>query len=77
MAFEHVPEMTVFGGLNVLKAERTGSLIQLVVRGDEEEIMSYVAKLSPIFSECLEPTLEEMFIYELEVTGYDVKNIIK
>lgn len=77
MAFEHVPEITVFSGLNVLKAERTGSLIQLVVRGDEEEIMSYVAKLSPIFSECLEPTLEEMFIYELEVTGYDVKNIIK
>ena len=76
-AFAKIPEISVFSGLDVLKIERSGSIIQMIVRGDEEEIMSYINKLSPIFSECIEPTLEEMFVYELEVTGYDVKSIIK
>lgn len=75
-AFSRIPEVSVFKGLDVLKIDRSGSVIQMIVRGDEEEIMSYIARLSPIFSECIEPTLEEMFVYELEVTGYDVKSII-
>ena len=75
-AFSKIPETSVFEKLDVLKIERTGSLLQMVVRGDETEIMSYVNKFSPIFAECIEPTLEEMFLYELEVTGYDVKSIL-
>lgn len=76
MAFEKTPETSVFSGLDILKIERTGSLIQAVVRGDSQEISRYISKLSPLFFECIEPTLEEMFLYELEVTGYDVKSII-
>ncbi len=76
MAFEKIPEISAFDGLDILKIERTGSLLQAVVRGKEAEIMAYINRLSPIFSECIEPTLEEMFLYELEVTGYDVKSII-
>lgn len=75
-AFSQIPEVSVFRGLDLLKAERSGSVIQMIVRGDEDEIMNYINRLSPIFSECIEPTLEEMFVYELEVTGYDVKSII-
>lgn len=77
MAFEKIPETSVFSGLDVLKISRSGSIIQMIVRGNEEDIMGYIGKLSPIFSECIEPSLEEMFVYELEVTGYDVKSIIK
>lgn len=76
-AFSAVPDMSVFSELSVLKTERTGSLIQMVVRGDEDEIMNFINKLDPIFSECVEPTLEEMFVFELEATGYDVKNILE
>lgn len=75
-AFERIPEVSVFSGLDVLKIERSGSLITMIVRGDEDEIMAYINRLSPIFSECIEPTLEEMFVYELGVTGYDSKSII-
>ena len=77
MAFSQIPEISAFSGLDVLKVERSGSVIYMIVRGDEEEIMSYIKRLSPIFSECIEPTLEEIFVYELEVKGYDVKSIIK
>ena len=76
-AFSKVPEISVFSGLDMLKIDRSGSIIQMIVRGDEEEIMSYINRLSPVFAECIEPTLEEMFVYELEVTGYDVKQVIK
>ena len=76
-AFSKIPEISVFSGLDMLKIDRSGSIIQMIVRGDEEEIMNYINRLSPVFAECIEPTLEEMFVYELEVTGYDVKQIIK
>ncbi len=76
VAFENIPEMSAFDGLDIMKIERTGSVIQLVVRGDEKEIMDHIKMLFPVFAECIEPSLEELFVYELEVTGYDVKNIL-
>ena len=75
-AFSTVPELSVFDELDVMKLERTGSLLSLVVRGDEEKIMQFINRLSPIYCEAIEPTLEEVFVYELEVIGYDVKNIL-
>lgn len=74
-AFHGVPDVTAFSGLDVIKAERSGSLLQLIVRGDEIQIMNYINRLSPVFSECIEPSLEETFMFELEVNGYDVKSI--
>ena len=47
-----------------------------VLRGDEGEIMQFINRLFPIYCEAIEPTLEEVFVYELEVIGYDVKNIL-
>lgn len=73
--FENVPETSVFSGLDLMKIERTGSVIQLVARGDKGEIVSFIQSLGPKFSECIDVSLEEAFIYELEVLGYDVKSI--
>ena len=74
--FNSIPEMSVFDELDVMKCERTGSLLQLVVKGEEKEIMQFINRLFPVYAECIEPTLEEVFLYELEVIGYDVKNIL-
>lgn len=71
-----VPSLSAFEGLNVMKSERTGSLLQLVIKGEEEEIMRHINLLCPVYAERIEPTLEEVFVYELEVVGYDVKNIL-
>jgi ABC-2 type transport system ATP-binding protein len=76
VAFSEVPDMSVFDSLYVMKSERTGSLLSLVVKGNENEIMDYINTLNPLYAECIEPTLEEVFVYELEVIGYDVKNIL-
>ena len=76
IAFERVPDTSVFESLNVLSMERMGSLINLAVRGDAQDIEAFLRKLNPLFLELLPPTLEEIFMYELEVTGYDVKEIL-
>lgn len=76
VAFSKAPDNDVFNNLFVMKTERAGSLLSLVVRGNEDEIMKYINTLNPLYAECIEPTLEEVFVYELEVCGYDVKNIL-
>lgn len=77
LAFNLVPDMSVFDSLDVIKTEKIGSLIQLVVRGEEQEILSFLKQLNPIFVEVIDPSFEEIFMYELEVRGYDAENIIK
>ncbi len=77
VAFSSVPETKIFEKLDIIKLERTGSLVQIIARGERKEILDYINGLCPLFAECIEPTLEEMFMYELEVTGYDVKNILE
>jgi len=77
VAFDRVPDVSVFDALDVMKIEKTGSLLQMIVRGDQGEIMKYIKNLLPLFLECIEPSIEEIFLYELEVIGYDVKNILQ
>ncbi len=76
-AFKTVPTEIKWNGLDILKAERTGSLVRMVIRGNIDEIMEHINSLEPIFCEVIEPSLEELFIYEMEVEGYDVGNILK
>lgn len=75
-AFKTLPPEIKFSGLKIIKCERTGSLMQMVISGDEGEIMERINSLDPIFSEIVEPTLEEIFVYEMEAVGYDIKNIL-
>ena len=75
--FDRVPDASVFDELNPLSVEKSGSVVQLVVRGEEAEIRSFLNKLFPQFLEILPPTFEEIFMYELEVSGYDANNILE
>lgn len=61
--------------LDVLKKEHQGSLLILTARGTREEILQKVQTQNPIFCEVIPLTLEEIFISETEVAGYEVKNI--
>lgn len=73
--FDKMPEDEAFGGLDIMKTERSGSIVQLVAKGEKEDIVAAIEALGPKFLECIDVTLEEAFIYELEVKGYDVKRI--
>lgn len=62
--------------LDVVKTEKRGSLNLITVRGMKEEVLAIINTFSPIFAEILPLTLEEIFISETEVVGYDIKKLI-
>lgn len=69
-------ENAAIASLNIVKKEKRGRLNLLTVRGKKEEVLNQVYTFSPIFAEVLPLSLEEIFISETEVVGYDVKKLI-
>ena len=60
----------------VISSENRGKLITLTVRGEEEDIGKILRAENPIYMEMLPLSLEEIFISETGVEGYDIKKII-
>lgn len=62
--------------LDLVNNERRGSLYTLTVRGQDEQIAAKIKQYHPHFMEVLPLSLEEIFISETEVVGYDIKKLI-
>ena len=62
--------------LLVLKMQRHGKLLTMTVRGETDKVVSWLNTLNPIYCEAVPLTLEEIFISETEVAGYDIKSLI-
>ena len=69
-------EKRMLNVLDVVKCDRRGSLLTLTVRGSREEVIAVFAAADCLFHEVLPLSLEEIFISETEVEGYDIKKII-
>lgn len=69
-------EAKVIASLDIMKNEKRGSLNVLTVRGNKAEILAIFATANTVFFEALPLSLEEIFISETEVVGYDVKKLI-
>lgn len=61
--------------LDTLRTDHQGSLFLITARGTRTEILEKVRAKNPIFCEVLPLTLEEIFISEAEVAGYEIKNL--
>ena len=61
---------------DILQFNRRGKLVTMTVRGSEKQVMAKLSVLKPVFYECIPLSLEEIFISETEVVGYDVKKLI-
>lgn len=72
------PDMKVndIHGMEILKTENRGSLVTITARGTREEIMEIMRSCEPVFFEMIPLSLEEIFISETEVAGYDIKKLI-
>ncbi len=68
LAFEEAADIVV--------DETRGSLHTYTVRGSMDELEQNLSEVKTVFSEILPLSLEEIFISETEVVGYDIKNII-
>ena len=63
-------------GLDVVNSEYRGSLATITVRGKREEVEAAMRAGEPLFFELIPLSLEEIFISETEVAGYDIKKLI-
>ena len=62
--------------LDRIKTETRGKLYTMTVRGTKEEVVGVMESLDPVFYEIIPLSLEEIFISETEVVGYDIKKLI-
>ena len=69
-------EKTALEGLDILLHETRGRLHTLTIRGEREEIEKAFTRGNPLFFEILNLTLEEIFISETEVVGYDIRKFV-
>lgn len=60
--------------LNIVKEENQGKVTEITVKGDIDRITEIINSKSPVFLEALPLTLEELFISEMEVAGYDINS---
>ena len=72
------PEMLekIKNTLDIVTIENRASLYTVTVRGRREQVEEFMEDLSPVFYELLPLSLEEIFISETEVNGYDVKTLL-
>ncbi len=64
-----------FKDIEVINLETEGSVTQLTAKGDKNRIIAAAKALSPKFLDEIPLSLEEIFIYEMEVLGYDYSNL--
>lgn len=62
--------------LQILHKSTLGRVQTLIIRGNPREVSSVLAAGAPLLCDLLPLSLEEIFIYELGGTGYDVKNLV-
>ncbi|MGN1167697.1 MAG: ABC transporter ATP-binding protein [Lachnospiraceae bacterium] len=74
--FPEDDKVSLYKRFDILKLNQRGRLITMTVRGDEGEIMKELKELNPVYEEILPLSLEEIFICETEVIGYDIKNLV-
>ncbi len=65
-----------FTGISIMRCEKRGSLFNMVVRGNSQQVLEYLQQFQPVFAESLPLTLEEVFIHEMEGIGYDYNSIL-
>ncbi|MCL2108059.1 MAG: ABC transporter ATP-binding protein [Oscillospiraceae bacterium] len=73
-AFDRQYEREDFDDIEVLHFERNRSVVYIIAKGEPEDIKTKIAAKNPKILDIVPLSLEEIFIYELEVLGYDFKN---
>lgn len=61
--------------LKIINESRQGKMLQITVKGDEEDIKRIIGSKNPVFFEALPLTLEELFISEMEEAGYEISKL--
>lgn len=72
---EYTREQLAEEGLDILHFDRNQSIYYIIAKGEMQELEKFFAPKNPVLIELIPLSLEEIFIYELEVLGYDSSEI--
>lgn len=64
-----------FEDIEIMNIKKQGSVYNIIVKGDEAKIKQRAEELGAMLCDIVPLSLEEVFIYELEVLGYDFDGI--
>ena len=59
----------------MLNFKKSGCVATIILKGEREKAEEQLKKMNPIILDFLPVTLEEMFIYEMEVLGYEFNQV--
>ena len=76
LAFKPMIGMEKLSGIDILSSKVRGNMMEIVARGEWEDIQGKLERLSPLIVDRLDISLEDIFIYEMEVKGYDFAKIL-
>lgn len=62
--------------LKIMSFKKVGSVATIIIKGEKKQIIEKLENLDPIILDFLPLTLEEVFIYEMEVLGYEYNQIL-
>ncbi|MDD2469594.1 MAG: ABC transporter ATP-binding protein, partial [Bacilli bacterium] len=65
-----------FKELDIMSFKKKGSVATIIIKGDKEKTKKYLQTKKPIILDFIPLTLEEVFIYEMEVLGYEFESAI-
>lgn len=61
--------------LEILHFEKSQSVYHIIVKGDTELVKKKIQEKNPVVLDIIPLSLEEIFIYEMEVLGYDFNSL--
>ena len=70
LAFADDYDRSRFDGIDIVSFSKSGSVANMIVKGDRDETAVKLRALDPLFLDILPLTLEEVFTYEMETLGY-------
>lgn len=76
VAYTGTVPQNLFTEEEILRQTCSGSVLQFIVKGNRDNIISKVRATDPVIMDILPLTLEEIFIYELGGKGYEIENIL-
>lgn len=77
IAFSEEYDASKFEEIEVLNFVKKGSVANLIVRGDRDEVRQKLSYLCPILLDVLPLSLEEVFTYEMDALGYKFTDVLE
>ena len=77
IAFDYEYDSSLFHGLDIKYFMKSGSVSNLIIKGNHDETIAALNALHPILIDVLPLSLEEVFTYEMEALGYNFSEALE